>query len=94
MGTDPPVNAVDISHTAEVDYAALDSEYRELAAQIKAVGVTPVTPAVQDQLVITAQVLAICPSVSCIRLVRIDACSKTIVPHTSCTYGQCSLTVP
>ena len=57
MGTDPPVNAVDISHSAEVDYAALDSKYRELAAQIKAVGVTPVTPAVQDQLIITAQVL-------------------------------------
>ena len=56
MGTDPPMNTVDIRHTAEVDYAALDSEYKELAGQIKAVGVTPAAPHTEDQLIITAQV--------------------------------------
>lgn len=59
MGTDPSMDAVDIKQSVEVDYAALDSEYRELAGRIKAVGVTPVTPAAEDQLIITAQVL--CP---------------------------------
>lgn len=67
MGTDPSMDAVDIKHSAEVDYAALDSEYRELAGQIKAVGVTPVALAAEDQLIITAQVhcpLSLCTVVA------------------------------
>lgn len=56
MGTDPPMNAVDIRHGAEVDYAVLENEYREVASQIKAVGVTPASAPADDQLIITAQV--------------------------------------
>ena len=56
MGTDPPIHAVNMRHSAEVDYAALDTEYRELAGQIKALGSTPAAQAPEDQLIITAQV--------------------------------------
>ena len=60
MGTDPPLHAVSMRHSTEVDYAALDTEYRELAGQIKALGALAAWPAAkapEDQLIITAQVL-------------------------------------
>ena len=56
MGTDPAMSAVDIRHGAEVDYAALESEYREVAGHIKAVGITAPAPPADHQLLITAQV--------------------------------------
>ena len=62
MGTDPPLQAVGARHSAEVDYAALDSEYREIAAQIQAVGAPTDAALPEDHLVITAQVLLIAPS--------------------------------
>ena len=64
MGTDPTMNAVDIRHGAEVDYAALESDYREVAGQIKAVGVIAPAPPVDDQLIITALVPH--PLMSCV----------------------------
>lgn len=56
MGSDPPMQAVDMKHSAEVDYSALDTEYRELAGQIQAVGAPTDTTTPEDQLIITAHV--------------------------------------
>ncbi len=56
MGTDPPMQAVDMKHSAEVDYAALDSEYRNLAGQIQAIGAPAESVIPEDQLLITVQV--------------------------------------
>lgn len=60
MGTDPPMQAVDTKHSAEVDYAALDNEYRELAGRIQALGAPDDAVATEDQLIITAQVSGVC----------------------------------
>ncbi len=60
MGTDPPMQSVDVRHSAEVDFAALDSEYRELAGHIQALGPPSEAVVPQEQLLITAQVCAIC----------------------------------
>lgn len=59
MGTDPPTQAVNLGHSGEVDYAALDSEYRQLTSQIQSVK-SPVKAAAPEQLlVVTAQVTPI-----------------------------------
>ncbi len=60
MGTDPPMQSVDVRHSAEVDFAALDSEYRELAGRIQALGAPSEAVVPQEQLLITAQVCVIC----------------------------------
>ena len=60
MGTDPPMQSVDVRHSAEVDFAALDSEYRELAGHIQALGAPVEAVLPQEQLLITAQVFVIC----------------------------------
>jgi len=60
MGTDPPMQSVDVRHSAEVDFAALDSEYRELASHIQALGAPSEAVVPQEQLLITAQVCVIC----------------------------------
>ena len=59
MGTDPPMHAVDTRHGAEVDYAALESEYRELAGHIQAMDASSLAAAPKDQLIMTAQVSAV-----------------------------------
>ncbi|KAL0044614.1 hypothetical protein WJX82_002814 [Trebouxia sp. C0006] len=56
MGTDPPMQSVDVRHSAEVDFAALDSEYREVAGHIQALGAPSEAVVPQEQLLITAQV--------------------------------------
>lgn len=59
MGTDPPTQAVNLGHSSEVDYAALDSEYRQLTSQIQSAK-SPAKAAAPDQLlVVTAQVIFI-----------------------------------
>lgn len=60
MGTDPPMQSVDVRHSAEVDFAALDSEYREVAGHIQALGAPSEAVVPQEQLLITAQVCVIC----------------------------------
>ena len=60
MGTDPPMQSVDVRHSAEVDFAALDSKYRELASHIQALGAPSEAVVPQEQLLITAQVCVIC----------------------------------
>ncbi|DBB01695.1 TPA: Protein PTHB1, variant 2 [Trebouxia sp. C0004] len=56
MGTDPPMQSVDVRHSAEVDFAALDSEYREVAGRIQALGAPTEAVVPLQQLLITAQV--------------------------------------
>ncbi|DBA69081.1 TPA: hypothetical protein ACH3X2_013241 [Trebouxia sp. C0005] len=56
MGTEPPMQSVDVRHSAEVDFAALDNEYRELTGHIQALGAPSEAVVPQEQLLITAQV--------------------------------------
>ena len=56
MGTDPLLQAVDMKHSGDIDYEALDTEYQQLAAQIQAIGAPTEPEAVEDQLTLTAQV--------------------------------------
>lgn len=95
MGTDPAMNAVDIKHGAEVDFAALESEHREVAGQIKAVGVTAPAPPADDQLIITAQVnhlltCVICSSGGCAwcqglaKIINLKPCCAFSLPHAFC----------
>ena len=56
MGTDPPLQAVDMKHSGDIDYMALDSEHRQLAAQIQAIGAPTEPLPIDDQLALTAQV--------------------------------------
>lgn len=60
MGTDPPMQSVDVRHSAEVDFAALDSEYRELAGHMHALEAPSEAVLPQEQLLITAQVYIMC----------------------------------
>ena len=56
MGTDPPTQAVDMQHSAELDYAALDAEYRQLSTRIQVLGAPAPVPPLGHQLTISAQV--------------------------------------
>ena len=56
LGTDPPLQAVDAKHSADIDYTALDREYRQLTNQIQALGAPTEPVLTQDQLTLTAQV--------------------------------------
>lgn len=54
------MQSVDVRHSAEVDFAALDNEYRELTGHIQALGAPSEAVVPQEQLLITAQVCVIC----------------------------------
>ena len=57
LGTDPPLQAVDAKHSADIDYTALDRQYRQLTSRIQAHG-APIEPALaQEQLTLSAQVI-------------------------------------
>lgn len=56
MGTDPPTQAVNMGHSSEVDYTALDAEYRQLSSKIQSVGAPTKAISPEQQLLVTAQV--------------------------------------
>ena len=62
MGTDPPTQIVNTAHAGEIDYTALDSEYRQLTSQIHNLAAPSKAPAPEQQLLITAQVKSLLSS--------------------------------
>lgn len=68
MGTDPPTQAVDMGHSSEVDYTALEAEYRQLTGQIHNLGAPSKAVVPEQQLLITAQVryCSFMASMSCV----------------------------
>ena len=56
LGTDPPLQAVDARHSADIDYTALDTEFWQLSSQIQALGMPAEPVLTGDQLSLTAQV--------------------------------------
>ena len=56
MGTDPPTHAVDMGHSSEVDYTALEAEHRLVNSQLQNLGAPSKAAVPEQKLQITAQV--------------------------------------
>lgn len=95
MGSDPPTQAVDMQHGTELDYAALDAEYRQLSTCIQALGAPAPTPQREQQLTIIAQVhssshtAAVLPHALYLQLMIVGV--HTWAPLTYCSFVATNL---